>query len=48
MTDRYIATSPTGARIVRTNNLEEATRYADILRGEVLDLNAQDHCGASS
>ena len=40
MNERYVVTSSRSEQVIRTNNREEADRYAAILRGAVLDREA--------
>lgn len=41
MTERYIATSASGAHVVRTNSKAEADGYAVKLRGCVIDTESE-------
>lgn len=40
-TDRYIATNRHGHHIIRTNSKREADRYAEQMRGTVIDQEEQ-------
>jgi mevalonate kinase len=41
MSDRYIATTAAGEHAVRTNDPAVAARYADRLRGTVIDTHQE-------
>lgn len=42
MTDRYIITTRTGERAVRTNSDDEAQRYHAILGGQIVDRQKEN------
>lgn len=42
MSERYVATSASGERVIRTNDKASADHYAALMRGRVIDTESED------